>query len=207
LDLLPVIESLRTKRTVFHSEADLQFALAWHIQRLHPAAEVRLEYPSSLDTNKYIDILVRLDGKAIPIELKYKTKKVSLSVDGESFPLKNHVAHDTGCYDLVKDISRIESMAGTMEGCAYGYVLWVTNDPYYWTGPKSQKAGYVMFSVHEGAVKSGSMRWSEHLGKGTIRGREDALHLRGSYDIRWHEFSDLSVPNGLFKFVWLKCGV
>ena len=32
MELLPVIESLRRKRSLFYSEADFQFALAWEIK-------------------------------------------------------------------------------------------------------------------------------------------------------------------------------
>ena len=88
LNLLHVLKSLCRKRSVFHSEADFQFALAWEIQLLIPTAEIRLEYPPEGEPNKYIDILVRNEGSVFPIELKYKTRKLSVFVDSEQYNLK-----------------------------------------------------------------------------------------------------------------------
>lgn len=105
MELLHVIESLRKKRLLFHSEADFQFALAWEIQLLYPTAEIRLEYPSpENDSKKYIDILVRDNGFAYPIELKYKTKKLFGVDKGEYYHLKEQSAQDIGSYDCVKDL-------------------------------------------------------------------------------------------------------
>ncbi|MDD4494537.1 MAG: hypothetical protein PHV32_09375 [Eubacteriales bacterium] len=56
MELLPVIELLRQKRSLFHSEADFQFALAWEMQITYTTAEIRLEYPPANYPNKYIDI-------------------------------------------------------------------------------------------------------------------------------------------------------
>ena len=45
MNIAAVMDTLRAKRTVFHSEADFQFALSWEIQLHYPDASVRLEYP------------------------------------------------------------------------------------------------------------------------------------------------------------------
>jgi hypothetical protein len=165
MDLLRALNVLREKRPLFHSEADFQFALAWEIQRLHPRAEIRLEYPSVGGPNRYVDILVRIDGCAFPIELKYKTKRLSTVIHGEQYDLKNHGAQDLGAYDFVKDICRVETFASHLPVFQSGNVLWLTNEPYYWTPPRSQDVGYTDFSVHNGAVKHGTMRWRSHLAK------------------------------------------
>ena len=47
------------------------------------------------------------------------------------------------------------------------------------------------------------MEWAEHLGAGTIKSREEALILDGEYRIKWKTYSDLNVPNGLFKYALL----
>lgn len=58
MELLPIIELLRQKRSLSYSEADFQFSLAWEIQLSYPNTEIRLEYPPANEPNKYIDILV-----------------------------------------------------------------------------------------------------------------------------------------------------
>lgn len=92
-NIIKAIDSIKEKRKVFHSEADFQFALAWEIKRLYLEVDVRLEYAYKVEDKIYhIDILVMIEGKFIPIELKYKTLKKSLIVDDEEFTLRNHGA-------------------------------------------------------------------------------------------------------------------
>lgn len=204
MDLLKVIESLRVKRPIFHSEADFQFALAWEIQLFFPSVHIRLEYPPKNEPNKYIDIIVRDGENVYPIELKYPTKKYSIFSHGEQFNLKDHGAQDLGKYDFIKDICRVESFSLHMEGFVHGYVLWLTNDPSYWTPPKRENVGYAAFSVHHGVKKAGSMAWGPNLGIGTIKGREAELLLKNEYDVQWINYSDLGGKSGLFKFSLLK---
>lgn len=204
MDLLPIIDALRQKRSIFYSEADFKFALAGQIQKEYPAADIRLEYPPKNSPNQYIDILVGYNGFVYPIELKYKTKKISVSVENELFRLKDQGAQDLGVYDCMKDICRIESFAGNLDSFQHGYILWLTNDPYYWTAPRNTNAGYVDFSIHQGAVKSGIMKWGNHLSAGTTKDREKELVLKGKYEIEWKNYSDLNVKHGIFKYAQIQ---
>ena len=74
-----IMDKLKTKRTIFFSEADLQHELAWIIKEEYPNSKVRLEYCPQFDLKMHIDILVIIDNKWIPIEIKYKTKVKSNS--------------------------------------------------------------------------------------------------------------------------------
>lgn len=77
LSIEKVLRDLFKDRPIFHSEADFQFALAWRIKEQYSKAKIRLEMRSdNFDKKEYIDILVELNGKKYPIELKYKTKKL-----------------------------------------------------------------------------------------------------------------------------------
>lgn len=206
MELIPVIDLLRQKRSLFHSEADFQFALAWEIQLLYPTAEIRIEYSPASEPNKYIDILVYYKGFTYPIELKYKTKKLSVFDGGEQYNLKNHGAQDLGAYDFVKDICRVESFATHLDGFKCGYVLWLTNDQYYWNVPNNPNAGYAAFSVHHGAKKTGTMSWGSRLSAGTLKGREKELQLQDEYDIIWNDYSDLNVKGSAFKYAIMRVG-
>lgn len=206
MDIHLAFDKLRENRPIFHSEADFQFALAWEIQKMYPHASIRMECPSIEESNKYIDIVVRNEGKVYPIELKYKTKKFSTSMGDEQYRLKDHGAQDLGKYDCIKDISRIESFANHLPGFKNGCVIWLTNDPYYWRAPSSSNAGYAEFSIHHGAKKTGAMHWGNNLSAGTIIKRENGLFLRGEYEIIWNEYSSLGVGNGLFKYAFISVG-
>ncbi len=200
MDIHAIIEVLRNKRPVFHSEADFQFALAWEIQLRYPTASVRLEYPPEGDPNKYIDIIVQFEGYIYPIELKYKTKQFHAIAGGESFHLKNHGAQDLGKYDYVKDICRIETFSDHIIGYKQGYAIWLTNDPYYWNEPRSSDAGYTQFSVHHGVIKEGELSWGKNMGIGSIHGREKPLTLVNKYTISWYDYSMLNAANGKFMY-------
>lgn len=206
MDITAILEALRTKRVVFHSEADFQFALAWEIQLRYPSAAVRLEYPPPDDPTKYIDILIRLGDDVYPIELKYKTKLFNVVVGGEPYFLKNHGAQDVGKYDFVKDICRVEAFREHVAGYREGYAIWLTNDPYYWTATKNGDAGYAAFSVHHGAVKNGAMAWGASMNEGSIKGREKPLALSGNYRIDWRDYSRVDAKSGVFMYAVVEVG-
>jgi hypothetical protein len=199
MDIPAIMQELSKKRKIFHSEADFQFALAWEIQSLLPCAEIRLEYHPCDEPYKSIDIVVRLDEYTYPIELKYKTKEFE-AYDGEGFKLKEQSAQDVGRYDFIKDICRIEKFSGHIKNFKAGYVIFLTNDQHYWDPLRKPNVGYAAFTVHDGVVKKGSMKWGDHLSAGTTKGRNDMLTLTKEYTINWIRYSDFGKKNGLFRY-------
>jgi hypothetical protein len=200
MNIEAILNALRTKRILFHSEADFQFAFAWEIKTQFPHADVRLEYSPPEEPAKRIDILVRLGDEIYPIELKYPTKILQTWVDKEPFFLKNHGAQDLGKYDFIKDICRVETFKEYMEGYREGYAIWLTNDSSYWTIPRSRDVGYADFSVHHGALKEGKLQWGASMGPGSTKYREKPLILAGNYRIEWKEYSGIKDKNGIFKY-------
>jgi hypothetical protein len=165
-----------------------------------PTAEITLEYPHPADPRKHIDILVR-DGQFVyPIELKYPTKISSISVNGESYNLKDHSAQDLVRYDFIKDICRIESFRDCVGDFEKGIVIWLTNDPHYWNAPKHDDVIFREFTVHDGSELKGVVAWKEGASIGSIKGREAPLVLKGAYTTHWHEYSSFDVQNGLFRY-------
>jgi hypothetical protein len=96
--LRTIVKSLAEKRPRFCSEADFQFALGWKIQEEFPQAEVRFECPATLpeESKAHIDIVVNLDGKLFPIELKWK--------------LERHKADPINRGMMLHDIDRLEAL-------------------------------------------------------------------------------------------------
>ena len=125
-DIYKIIDRLKVKRPIFVSEADFQLELAWVIKEEYSNAKVRLEYCPQFDMNIHIDILVIIDNKWIPIELKYKTKGCSKIVDNELFNLKNHSAKDINSYLYLKDIERIEKIKEKEISFEKGYTIFIT---------------------------------------------------------------------------------
>lgn len=200
-DMQKCIDQLKEKRSVFHSEADFQFALAWEIQTAYPQAKVRLEYCPKSVPQMHLDLIVTLDHSDYPIELKYKTAGFNWATELEAFHLKNHGAQDIGKYDCLIDVMRIEQLSTLLPHFAVGFVVWLTNDASYWKPLRKADAVCSDFSIHEGATKSGTMLWKENAGIGTTKGREREIVLHGYYRIQWQDYSMFPTEkNGTFRY-------
>lgn len=201
-----LMKELSNKRKLFVSEADFQLELAWLIKELYPHAVVRMEYCPQFDPAMHIDILVMIEGRWFPIELKYKTKGCKKQVDGELYQLKNHSAKDVNCYAYLKDIQRIETIKKNVSFFQEGYVILITNELSYTKAPAFKDVNYYEFSIHEGAVKSGGMDWGERTGDGS-KGRncKNPIVLNGKYEMNWDTYSVVDSSNtGVFKMLMTK---
>lgn len=208
IDMAKIIEKLQDKRQIFCSEADFQLEMAWVIKGMYPDAKVRLEYVPKFNDKMHIDILVFISNKWIPIELKYKTKNSKKEeeemidqITQEVFNLKNQGAKDISCYLYLKDIMRIESIkeqkieiikGQEKNNFKEGYAVFLTNDKTYLESPQNNDCVYKDFSLEDGIIKQGELKWAEHTGAGTKKGIEDPIILKGIYKMEWNEFSKVN---------------
>ena len=194
VDLHTVLGQLSEARRVFHSESDLQLALAWQVKQADPTLSVRLETRPS--PGVHLDLLFdHLETRlCTAIEVKYLTRRWAGEVDGEEFDLKNHGAQDIRGYDVVKDVVRVEKLVAGAPNYN-GAVVVLTNDSSYWRPPKANDtSNAVAFRLCEGSVLEGLRQWGPRTGAGTRKGREPALHLVGRYELHWRAYSCL--PGG-----------
>jgi len=164
IEITKLIESLKDKRKIFHSEDDLKLSFGMEILENHSDCQVRLERPVEIQmidgngnpnkTRAPIDIIItENNGNLIPIELKYKTKKVELKDKNEQYKLTGHGAFDIARFSFRKDIFRIEQYLTTHKNSQTGYVLILTNDNSYFDIDTSKKENFdKFFSFHNGAV-------------------------------------------------------
>ena len=205
LNIRELLTGLAESRKVFHSEADFQHALAWHIHQTMPKSQVRLEFPMPVEHRKmYVDIWLPAEKNAI--ELKYVTRKSELEDNKETFALLNQGAQDQRRYDFLQDIHRLELMRSTPELCEAGYAVLLTNDPSYWNPPRSRDTVDSDFRIHKGQVISGELAWSAKASPGTVKGRESQISITGSYRLHWQDYSDFSEQR-LGKFRYLAVSV
>jgi hypothetical protein len=62
-----------------------------------------------------------------------------------------------------------------------------------------------MFRLHHNHFLKGDLRWSDATGKGTMKGRESPLSLKGSHSIQWLDYSKLEGPGpGIFRYALFK---
>jgi len=200
MDIFLTLTDLAKERPIFSSEADFQHALAWQLHLQDPGAKIRLEHrPNS--TRMYLDIIVESDNKRTAIELKYKTRKLEITVNGETFRLADQGAQDCGKYDVLKDIERLERIVDG-EQFHEGYMVFLTNDPQYFVSREEENETVDrQFRLTEGRVLTGELRWSEAAGPGTIKGREEPIRLSGQYAVNWKPYSQMDAPYGEFRML------
>lgn len=202
-DIDNFMSSLAGRRPIFHSEADFQHAFAWHFHELFPNAVVRLEYPVHIGKWIYLDLWLDTPETSFGVELKYKALKLEISHDDEHFYLKNHSAQDTGRYDFLKDVERLEQVAATKNKLV-GYAILVTNDSSYW---RVGREGTVdsNFRLHPGRIITGELNWDPNASIGTTKGRTEAIYLSREHVVEWKSFSKLAVKTkGEFCYLAFK---
>ena len=174
-DIRNVIAFLKEKRKSFVSEADFQFALAWEIQNLYPDAKILLEYPVDFDKSMHLDILVILNNKWIPIELKHKTIE--------------HGAIDLGGYNYFKDISRIEKVRKNKPLEFYkGYAIMITNFVNYKKPPQNNNVAYWDFRLEQDRkIKENSVLSFKEKFK--LAKDYSPIELENEYTFKWDIYS------------------
>lgn len=197
LDVEELMVSLAQRRPIFHSEADFQHEFAWEACKTIPDLRARLEQPFPGRISGAVDIIFRQGGAEHAIELKYMTRLHESEWEGERFRLKNQGAQDIRCYDVCKDIGRMEEFCTMPRRSASVVVL--TNDPYFWKGKIAAGTCAEAFDISGRRELSGELRWAEHTG-GTMKGREAPIVLSTSYRPDWKEYSDVGGTNGRFRY-------
>ena len=206
IDVEGAILAVKSKRPLFHSEADFQHALGWQLRRDNPSTDIRLEYRPNWGGRPHIDIWVMRGSERVAIELKYKTRQLSIEVNGESYDLASHAAQDTGRYDFVKDIRRLELVTEGRRD-VWGVAIILTNDSALWKPARSESSADASFRVHDGRVLSGLLGWGDRAGPGTRKGREPAIELTGTYTVQWRPYSSLPVRSWAeFRYAAVRVG-
>lgn len=154
MDIHYILNSLSKESTIFSNESEFQFLLAWKIKELIPNAEIIFERYTQIDEDikkkSFIDLVVKLNDKFIPIELKYMTT----NLEYEEYSLMEHGAMNNRSYDVLKDVERIEKYCNDIKNNAStGYVIVVTNNKYYWKdygdlNIKKGKFKYLCFEIN-----------------------------------------------------------
>src|SRR5262249_45393810 len=135
------------------------------------------------------------------LELKYLTDAWAGDVNGERYKLLSQGAQDIRAYDVIKDVGRIEHFIADRPEWS-GAVAVLANDPSYWTRPTHGRSTNAdAFRIYEGQQISGLRQWGPRTGAGTMKGREVAIELGGSYKCLWNEYSHLPGARGRFRML------
>lgn len=190
-DLAPYVESwmerLGKERPLFHSESDFQLALATVIA--DDVEQVRLEKKVAVServggrSRLAVDVLGRLDGRRIALELKYPKKRLLADVDGEVFELSSSGAPDLDTAAIWRDVQRIERLIldGSVEA---GASLTLTNYPFWSARNSTARSQAHEFRLWDGrSVEPGPLRWqlkNDRVG--------ESLGFESGYRCSWHDY-------------------
>ncbi len=194
IDIHATLAELAQRRPMFHSEADFQHAVAWDLHVRFPTAGVRLERP--IRTPKgllHVDLVADFGAYTLVAELKYKTRAVVATLQGEDFALRDHAAQPISRYEFLKDVTRLESIQALRPKTLCWAIL-LTNDSAYWFEPKGAAGISADFTLCDGRECSGTLKWGVNTSASTMKGREAALELSGRYRMTWRDYATVAAP-------------
>jgi len=203
LNMHHVIEKLKEKRVVFHSEADFQFALAWQIKEIYQEkVQLSFELPLGTEKRDRLDILVTFGSKKTPIELKYFHSELTY----KEYKLSKQ--NDTWrSYRVLKDLVRVEKYVkkNPSKSEREGYVLLICNEEKYWT-PKRDNLTYYDFRLEDGRnIKANNqLDWItvNDLSQKNASKYGEPLTFRNDYVLSWKDYSVLDIPKkNQFKYL------
>jgi hypothetical protein len=187
------MEHLATRRPVFHSEADFQFAFAQAIADLDHTIRIRLEVPQRALRRTHVDLTCTAEQVSL-IEFKYVTRAWTGS-DGhtsEPFDLRGHEALDLARLYFIHDVTRLEGWTAVQRN-TNGFAVLLTNDNRLWEQPTTPRATRDQaFRLHQGRSLTGRLIW----GSADQPHEPNERTLRGSYLADWQDYSGLDTRAG-----------
>lgn len=192
-----VSEFLRNLKDLLFNERELQIRLAVYLMETGHYDDVFVEYYVPKDvlgssyiwnSQLYLDVVVRKNEEFFPIELKYKTKEITVDLPrlGETLSntivVKNQGAQDLGMYDFWKDIRRIEMVCNRFQAVNNGMAVFLSNDDKY-TRKGKETSNHILFDMTEG-VHSIQKHWLNENAK-SAKGRR-SFDVTQCYSINWN---------------------
>lgn len=190
-----VLECLRARRPVFHSEADLQHSFAVAVGEVAPEVRCRLEIPvRGSNASEYLDLLCLGPVSRTAIEFKYVTRQWSgtAGTPPEEYALRGHNAPDVARRDFLRDVARLERFCDRED--QNGLALLITNEAALWR-PRQRRMPTrdEEFRIHHGRELSGTLLWAG----GSFP--DNTRVLRGAYTLAWRQYTQLEGPGGEFR--------
>lgn len=235
-DVQVCLNSLSARKCIFHSEAEFQFELAWEIKNKlsdkYKKMEVRFEFPAQKLRNNSsllkgmgdsrsrpaIDLLVIINDRWYPIELKYITAKLS----DDEYNLVDGNGTDKA-FNFIYDIKRIELFADAYkDNFDKGFSILLTNNQSYYNSKKinTNTFNYDSFYLTDNRIIGGTV-WYKSEAKIRHETPQKAnqnvklrkidekkyFNLRAAYPIKWEYYSSVHGQGINSKFKYVICEV
>ena len=220
-----LMKNLSENRPIFHSEDDFKFAFGQQVIEHfseNPDIEIRFEKPEDIvyvnrigeeiePKRVYFDLIIQIEGNLIPIEFKYKTKKITpCIINDECFSLLDQGARDRVRFEFRKDIFRIEYLVNSQkcEDIKKGFSIFLTNDEKYWTQKRGGNTLDANYRFADVIIRKDS-GWNNHKidrneNHWTRNGMYNyKLNLTKQHDVKWCCYSVIN--NCKFKCMIIEC--
>lgn len=193
-----VLAFLESNSELLFNERDFQIHLAnWLSASANRYDDVDVEYyvpwqeleDYVWESELRLDIVVRQGGEYCPVELKYKTKKVTRQItrfdeylNAEVQVMKNQGAQDLGMYDFWKDVRRVELVRRRFGAVKGGLAVFVTNDKGYLKESKPT-SNHLLFNMAEGPHGL-ERKWLDP--ESVCARKHPNFEVEKEYNIEWH---------------------
>ncbi len=104
-------------------------------------------------------------------------------------------------YLYLKDIERIERIRDNISNYSAGYTVIITNDLGYAKKPKNDDCHYAQFSLEDGIIKKGTLRWKDEAKITNDKKLGRPVTLKGEYKIEWKKYSIVD-DQGTWSFIY-----
>jgi hypothetical protein len=192
------LNELSQKRPIFRSEKDLQQGLFNWIQRDYKRCKKNI-----VTYGVKADLWLEDYNREIFIQLRHKTRKLSVNIDGSAFSLKTHGAQDQGRYDFFKDVQGLQYLCNNKLD-KLGYSILLTNDHLYWEQPNKEDTVDKDFLLFDGRNATGKLAWTNEASHGTKSGREKQIELKQNYKLKWGNYSRFPIQDTEFRYLIVK---
>lgn len=185
---------------IFHSEAELQFCIAWELKNRNRDIDVWFEYPAEQIKNEHkripqIDLVIQNNNLLFPIEIKYAKGNLSY----KNINLSNKPLDE--CFDVAKDIKRLEDFSEKYDNFDKGYVIVVSNNFSWFKDhrPSSKVFTYDSYLLdHDSNILTGMIKYKIDDNHKS----QQIIELKGKYDTKWQEYCSLGNNiNEIFKYL------
>ncbi|GFN40554.1 MAG: hypothetical protein YK1309IOTA_1960003 [Marine Group I thaumarchaeote] len=199
LNISEILGDLSLHRPLFQIEADFQHSLGWEIQKQNLNCSIRFEFKPKNVVNKiFVDLWIKDESDLVyAIELKYKTRKLNVLLDDESYELLTHDAQNLGRYDFLKDVQRLENIISKNHNVK-GFAIFLTNDHSYWKIPTGRQTIDENFRIHEGKTIHGELSWLKGASEGSTT--EERKSPGSDYLLSYNKFSDSQMKHIILHF-------
>lgn len=179
----------QSKEPHYYNEAQVQHKLGIELYKrfgIEPTLEWYVKNDES-GAKEYIDMMLKIDGKTVAIELKYKTRKI----DGKDYITQG--GQSDGKFHFFKDIERLERLKKSKDidfRIDKGFAIFITNDHLYWNEARSNSKAKGKNSVADFDLCDKKGIKKDTYNAKWRKSKNATVTISRSYPVEWFSPSD-----------------